>query len=149
MSRITGFGGQNHFLSNFHPSEVFLDGLPYATVEHAYQASKTVDPGDREIIRESSGPGMAKKLGKHLILPHDWETRKLAVMGDLLWQKFTLHDHLQRKLLGTGTHELIETNWWGDTYWGVCNGVGQNNLGRLLMSVRYHLTHDDTGSNTQ
>jgi hypothetical protein len=31
---------------------------------------------------------------------------------------------------------LIEGNTWGDTFWGVCNGVGENNLGKTLMNVR-------------
>ena len=24
----------------------------------------------------------------------------------------------------------------GDTFWGVCNGVGQNNLGYLIMEIK-------------
>jgi hypothetical protein len=39
-------------------------------------------------------------------------------------------------LLATGDMELIEDNDWDDTYWGVCNGAGENNLGKLLMKIR-------------
>jgi len=39
-------------------------------------------------------------------------------------------------LLATGTEELIEGNKHNDTFWGVCAGVGENNLGKLLMRVR-------------
>ena len=39
-------------------------------------------------------------------------------------------------LLETGDEELVEGNTWSDTTWGVCNGVGENKLGRLLMIVR-------------
>lgn len=39
----------------------------------------------------------------------------------------------------TGESILIEKNTWGDTYFGVCNGVGENNLGKDLMSIRYRL----------
>jgi predicted NAD-dependent protein-ADP-ribosyltransferase YbiA (DUF1768 family) len=28
---------------------------------------------------------------------------------------------------------------WGDRFWGVCNGVGENMLGKLLMQVREEL----------
>lgn len=31
---------------------------------------------------------------------------------------------------------VIEGNQWHDTFWGVCNGVGQNNLGQILMDTR-------------
>jgi predicted NAD-dependent protein-ADP-ribosyltransferase YbiA (DUF1768 family) len=42
-------------------------------------------------------------------------------------------------LLETGDAELVEGNWWDDTFWGVCNGVGQNNLGKILMDTRREL----------
>jgi predicted NAD-dependent protein-ADP-ribosyltransferase YbiA (DUF1768 family) len=37
---------------------------------------------------------------------------------------------------------MEETNWWGDKFWGVHRtslseqGVGENNLGKLLMDIR-------------
>ena len=40
------------------------------------------------------------------------------------------------RLINTGDAILIEGNTWGDTYWGVCDGVGENRLGKLLMEVR-------------
>jgi predicted NAD-dependent protein-ADP-ribosyltransferase YbiA (DUF1768 family) len=56
-------------------------------------------------------------------------------MLNLLRQKFQ-NPELREKLLCTGKLELIEGNYWGDTYWGVCRGVGENRLGKLLMLVR-------------
>ena len=49
---------------------------------------------------------------------------------------------LRNLLLATGDEELIEGNYWGDTYWGVCNGVGQNKLGKLLMQVREEIKNN-------
>jgi hypothetical protein len=60
---------------------------------------------------------------------------KLDVMLGLLRRKFTQLD-LRRQLLATGDAELIEDNDWGDHFWGVCMGVGENHLGKLLMQVR-------------
>jgi N-glycosidase YbiA len=42
-------------------------------------------------------------------------------------------------LLDTGDAELVEVNHWRDFWWGVCNGVGANHLGRLLMTIRNEL----------
>ncbi len=53
----------------------------------------------------------------------------------VLRQKFS-HPGLLALLLATGDMELVEDNDWDDTYWGVCNGVGENNLGKLLMKIR-------------
>lgn len=44
--------------------------------------------------------------------------------------------------------ELIEGNYWHDTYWGVCEGVGENHLGKLLMEIRNELYIGKYGSNT-
>ena len=68
-------------------------------------------------------------------LREDWEQVKLLVMEDLVRQKFS-KDPLKDRLLSTGSEYLEETNWWKDTYWGVCNGVGENILGQILMRVR-------------
>ena len=32
--------------------------------------------------------------------------------------------------------EIIEDNPWHDCFWGKCNGIGENWLGRLLMEIR-------------
>lgn len=62
----------------------------------------------------------------------------LLVMRDLLQQKFS-NGILREQLLATGDQELIEGNTWGDTFWGVCNGEGQNVLGKMLMNIREEL----------
>lgn len=30
----------------------------------------------------------------------------------------------------------MEGNTWGDKVWGVCDGIGENNLGKTLMRIR-------------
>lgn len=65
---------------------------------------------------------------------------KLQLMERLLLKKFdNNHPQPQQMLLSTGDEELIEGNYWKDTYWGVCNGVGENHLGKLLMKIREKL----------
>ena len=60
-------------------------------------------------------------------------------MRGLVRQKFTNHSHLTEMLLLTAPHELEETNHWGDVFWGVCDGEGENWLGKILMEVRSEL----------
>jgi predicted NAD-dependent protein-ADP-ribosyltransferase YbiA (DUF1768 family) len=52
-----------------------------------------------------------------------------------LTAKFTIPE-MKDKLMATGDAYLEETNTWDDVYWGVCNGVGKNMLGRMLMYIR-------------
>lgn len=139
MSEITSFKGRHRFLSNFWPAKVCLNGVFYPTVEHAYQAAKFQNPSTRNRIRVASSPGQAKRIARKMPgLCDDWEQVKIAVMKGLLLEKFS-EGSLRRQLLATKDAELIEGNAWGDTFWGVCNGRGQNHLGRLLMEVRSEL----------
>jgi hypothetical protein len=135
---IDSFMGEYRWLSNFQQCEVWLDDKPYMTTEAAYQAAKTLDEAEREAIRMAEKPGKAKKLGMKVKLRLDWEQVKLGVMEDLLRQKFS-NDLLKAQLLATGTQELVEGNDWGDRFWGVCEGVGENHLGKILMKIRAEL----------
>lgn len=132
---VYGFFGEYRFLSNFWYVDVVLDGEQYPTVEHAYQAAKTNDPSARGLIRAAATPGIAKRMGKSVSLRPDWEAIKVEIMRDLIEQKFARSD-LRGLLLATGDKYLEETNTWGDTFWGVCNGRGFNGLGSILMYVR-------------
>jgi len=135
---IDSFQGVYKFLSNFYPVKVKLDGVTYPSVEHAYQAAKTLIPSSRARIRGAATASEAKRIGKTVTLRHDWEEVKLDVMEKLLRQKFS-KEPLRTLLLKTGEAELIERNWWHDTFWGVCNKKGENHLGRILMKIRSEL----------
>jgi ribA/ribD-fused uncharacterized protein len=134
---IEGFDKEFRFLSNFWYCYLEVEGEVYLSVEHAYQAAKTTDPVLRREIREAPDARAAKKLSKKIkkTLRQDWDDVKLGIMEDLLRQKFQDPD-LRKALELTRPHVLEETNWWGDRYWGVCRGVGENHLGKLLMKIR-------------
>ena len=138
---IKDFSGQYEFLSNFSPSTVMdYAGIIYPTVEHAYQAAKTLDLQLRKKEFTTGTAAQAKKKGRQIETREDWEGVKLFIMETLLREKFSIkHPDLVLMLKETYPHELVEGNWWGDTYWGVCKGVGQNNLGKLLMKIRQEL----------
>lgn len=136
MPKIDKFEGEYAFLSNFYPSEITdREGIAYPTVEHYFQAMKTVKIPERQKIAAAPTPGKAKYLGRRVALRDDWEKIKLQVMREALEKKFA-DRKLRQLLINTGTAELIEGNWWHDTFWGVCDGCGDNNLGKLLMELR-------------
>lgn len=133
---ITSFRGQHRWLSNFHPAQVRMGGEVYPTVEHAYQAAKTQNTQQRDQIRNAATAGQAKRLGRHVDLRDDWDEVKLLTMKQLIWQKFKGCPVLAKLLMDTGERNIEEGNTWGDTYWGTCNGTGQNHLGVILMQAR-------------
>lgn len=133
---IDSFTGQNRFLSNFFPAIFFWCGWWWSSTEHAYQAMKAEDMDDFKAILHCDTPGQAKRMGKNVRMREDWEEIKLGVMRAVVTEKFTQNHHLMMLLQNTEDAELIEGNTWGDTYWGVCRGVGENNLGKILMEIR-------------
>lgn len=93
---------------------------------------------DRRIIQYTRLAADAKRLAHKFNRREDWEQVKDDIMLELLRIKFN-QEPLKVLLLSTKEAELIEGNTWGDVYWGVCNGIGQNKLGKLLMQVRSEL----------
>lgn len=123
---ITSFSGDYRFLSNFAPCDIKYKGEIYKSVEHAYQAAKFLDPDIRRIIRQANSPSEAKRLNKRYKPRDNWDKVKLKIMLKLLRRKFK-HEEYRKLLIDTGNQQLIEGNWWGDTYWGICKGKGENN----------------------
>ncbi|MBZ4649256.1 NADAR family protein [Thermosipho sp. (in: thermotogales)] len=138
MNKITSFRGPYSFLSNFYTCKVYYEGITYRSVEAAFQAAKTLDINTRLKFVNLSALE-AKKLGHSIPLRSDWEQVKDEIMEELVRNKFMRNERLRKKLLETGDAELIEGNYWDDMYWGVCNGKGQNKLGKILMKIREEL----------
>lgn len=140
---IDSFTGRWGFLSNFSLDPVTLEahsGIPWngtwRTAEHLYQAMKTTDLGAIDRVRSCVTPAAAKRLGRRVPLRPDWEEVKVTAMTQVIVLKFPTGSVLAERLINTGEAELIEGNTWGDTFWGVSDGVGHNHLGRLLMHRR-------------
>jgi hypothetical protein len=137
---ITDFHAKGYeFLSNFYPVPIGYEGKEYKSVEHAYQAAKTLDLVERERIRACFTAAQAKKAGKTVKVRTNWDEIKIDVMRQLLEQKFN-QNPMKQWLIATRGSVLIEANHWNDTFWGVCRGKGENHLGKLLMQIRTTLS---------
>lgn len=141
MQKIESFKEEPYrFLSNFWPAPVVLDTITYPSVEHAYQAAKTLDRMARTPLHTGSAAA-AKKYGRRVPMRSDWNQVKIPIMRQLLTQKFAPNTPLAALLINTGDAELIEGNYWHDYFWGICNGRGENHLGKLLMEIRASLNN--------
>jgi ribA/ribD-fused uncharacterized protein len=150
MIKFGGKSSEHPELSNFHRAVFVLDGDFWSTVEHYYQAQKFTphDMGWAVQIREASGPGMAKKMGRseEHQMRDDWEDVKEDVMRRSLREKFSQNPRCRDALLGTGDEQLVEHAPWGDFYWGDGgDGTGQNRLGELLMELRSEMREESDG----
>ena len=133
---VNQFRGDNFYLSNMYQCKVpmCINGKIYqfSSVEAAFQAHK-----DPERAKEFVGiyGKDAKRLGRQVNIRPDWETIKDNIMRDCIKSKFKHNPELATKLKNT-EGLIAENNTWGDRYWGICGGVGQNKLGQILMEER-------------
>lgn len=133
---INQFRGKYYFLSNFYERKIIYNGITYRNNEAAFHAQKSLS--DSERFSNLTG-AESKRLGRKVLLRKDWDTIKEKLMYEICLCKFTQHEDLKNALLMTGNKKLEEGNTWNDCYWGVCNGVGQNKLGEILMKIRNEL----------
>tara|TARA_A100001037_G_C15075619_1_gene601577 strand:- start:308 stop:1279 length:972 start_codon:yes stop_codon:yes gene_type:complete len=128
-------------LSNFSKHSVFLDEINWPTVEHFYQAQKFIEPELIEKVRLADTPTLAKIRAGEMkdLRRNDWAELKENVMLRALRAKFTQHPELTILLRSTGDKRIVESTS-DDAYWGEStDGIGQNRLGELLMTVRSEL----------
>lgn len=136
---LYGFMGLSRYLSNFF---IEPDG---SHVEGEFQRAKAAISSQREWFHTSwpdgplKPPAHCKAIGRKVTLRPDWEDVKVGIMTFYVTKKFKDHAALAQRLMSTGTLYLEETNTWGDKFWGVCDGKGQNILGEILMGVRSQL----------
>lgn len=133
---ILGFTGEYRWLSNFwrleYPIEV--NGYNFYTTENLYQAFKCAKIDDFPYFVDIT-PGEAKKLGRTIEIIDGWDSMKLDVMKELQIIKYT-QPKFRDLLIKTGDRYIEETNNWNDVFYGVCNGIGENHLGKIIMVIR-------------
>lgn len=130
------FKDQYFFLSTFYPCNMTLNiegkECTFLNVEAAYHAQKNPKLADKW----SKVKGLeAKRMGeKFEITVPNWDDIHLYAMANALHAKFS--NSYMLSLLKKLPGEIIQDNYWGDTYWGVYKGQGQNILGRMLTNIR-------------
>ena len=133
---ITRFRGPFKFLSNLYSTPITYKGHTYCCLEAAYQAQKSLDPAIQERFTNIRLPYKSRGMGQSIkTIRPDWFDIRISIMEELLYIKFS-HPQLKEWLQCTGQSKIVECNTWGDTFWGIYNGVGENHLGTLLMKVR-------------
>lgn len=144
------FSGELDFCSNFFPRSMIMHGVYFRTREHAFQWHKFIhNPLIQGQILSRPTPLEAKwEAKRHQSFRRpDWLSESIPTMENVVETFFSQWRDMNQRLLDTGNKHLEEKNYWHDTFWGTCNGVGENWLGRILMTVRFRLGgveyHDD------
>lgn len=140
--RVCFYEQDFYVLSNFSAFNLELDGVTYATSEHAYHVKKFPNDALAALaIANAPSAHEAFKLAERFRNRRrdDWDHIKVDVMHRILREKAKQHEYVRRKLLSTGDRELVE-NSWRDDFWGWgADGNGENMLGKLWMKIRSEL----------
>ena len=140
---MASFRGDLWYLSNMYPCTVRINvnGKIYAmkSAESAFQTLRCPDHLEEYVPLNGFE---AKKLSKAHKPRADWFDVSIETMYYVLHCKFTQNPHLAAKLKAL-TGEIVERNEWYDTFWGVCNGKGENHLGKCLMRLRDELRSEN------
>lgn len=133
---IYGFKGEYRWLSNFALFEtpVKYNDIWFDSAEQLYQAKKC-KRREQFILFDGLTAAQSKEFGKQVELRPDWHEIRLQTMFEVQMIKYN-QPKFKALLEQTKGLYIEETNWWGDIFFGVCNGVGENNLGKIIMDVR-------------
>jgi len=124
--------------SNYSRHSFIIDGLPWSTVEHYFQAQKFTGTPHEDAVRLAKTPHIAKMMGNDRARPlrPDWQHVKDDIMRLAVRRKFESHPDIQEVLLSTGDAVIVEDSPH-DYYWGCgANRTGRNMLGKILMETR-------------
>ncbi len=143
ITEIKGFFGDYAYLSNMYLLDISIEynGMLYKSTENAYQSAKFDDISMKVEIQNMS-PKKSKiyaRKNKQFIIPN-WYDIRLNIMREVVFKKFLYNIELQEMLINIGDAYIEETNNWNDIYYGVCNGVGKNHLGLILMQTRKYFS---------
>ena len=139
------------FTNFYNGAPIIIDGVKWPTTEHYFQAQKFVGTPYVEAIRNVSRPREAFDLSRDPSVSRwrrsDWETVKMDVMRTALIAKFTQNNFLKKKLVDTGSRQLVERSPY-DSFWGDGgDGSGLNHLGHLLEELRSKLQSINLSAN--
>lgn len=131
--------GELGYLASYSNHGFEKNEIYYKTVEHYYQSEKFDDINLKEKIINAKTPKEASIIGRDRNNPKKKNFDKLKVMYEAVYEKFKQNKDIMYKLIETRDEIIIEKTI-KENYWGIGpNNDGENNFGKILMSVREQL----------
>lgn len=142
IKKIKGFTGKYSFLANDYEvsqeSDIFYkdtDGLidmrnqKFFSVEHAYQASKTLVLEEQMEIANTPNMSDMLKLSETITIMPTWDKKKATILKTLVNDKFTQNFPLKIKLVSTDPYHFHDE---GDKY----KDYTADELCEILLNIR-------------
>ena len=140
-------------LSPFYNDNVKYKGQHFKTSEHAYHHEKAIFHKHWKAAREiydAPSPAQAKTTAKRCLptISKSWTEKMFDVMKEIMMEKAQQCKQFRDKLVNSGSKKLVH-NMECDAVWGFGeDGLGRNEMGKILMCVRDCLKNVKTTRNT-
>ncbi len=137
------------YLGNWYTAPFTIEGKLFHNSEHYFMWKKVMlfEPTQEDKILVATDSKTMKDIGQKIKNYDDaiWSAERYKIMVESLMHKFSQNEDLKKRLLATGTCDLVEASPF-DKIWGIgitksqalagVKGKGQNLLGKALMEVR-------------
>ena len=164
---VAAWRADNNPLSNFFKCSISHNSLVFKSAEHFYQYELCMFMNRSDIAQQvfdASTPKTAKEIAAQLKTPGnterlaEWANINLSVMAYIMKVKWNCCARFRQALQQTENMCIAEAT--SDTFWGV--GVapnlaqytkpgkflGQNNMGKIQMQLRHHVSQPGSLNNT-
>lgn len=129
-----------YIFDNFSSFQIEWRGFLWPTSEHAFQAARFMGANDSIVglIKNARSAHDAQKIANENISQQlsNWSEMEKDIMKEILRAKINQHPYVLKKLIESGTREIIEDSW-RDNHWGWGQDhLGENLLGKIWMELR-------------
>ena len=140
---IDSFRFENFWLNKYYNRPVYYKDIWFKSnhVAICYEMCKDRSDYVKKVFSYCDNVHANINLNK-IGIREDWDTVKNEIVLKVTASRFFQNDDLKEKLLATEGKELIYSNNVDEHYWGVCNGVGKNTYGKILMEIRDYLKEE-------
>lgn len=109
------FYATSEIYSNWHPAKFKYDNIVFSNSEQAMMYAKAKLMGDQDSIvkiKKTADPYNVKRLGRNIKPWKEqlWISKRLSLVVDVLYAKFSTNETLKNELLGTGHLYLVEAS---------------------------------------
>lgn len=152
------FYATSEIYSNWHPCRFRYDNMVFSNSEQAMMYAKAKlmkDEASIIKIKKQPDPYLVKRLGRKISPWNEslWISKRLALVSDICYAKFSSNEEFKKILLDTGDLILVEASA-NDKIWGIGldetqpeihnkkKWKGLNLLGQALMNARERIRNE-------
>jgi hypothetical protein len=138
---INSFAPPYEFLSSYYMKSTLYDvhGIAYKCLQQIFYSYLTDDLVIKNKIALLNNAQEIRLFGESLLKPKHTDGWRIVTMYNLSCRKFVETPGLADKIKATNPLPMTNILLYDDTFWGVYNEIGRDELAKINMRVREKL----------